>query len=108
VVTAVLALVWFVLNGTVLWGMAFVSQRLLHQFKQAYPDLAEREIPRVFEGVRHPEQFLYFYRRRAAQVLKDDPRLLRLRRRLVVLTWLAVTLPIPTLIALAVAIRVSR
>jgi hypothetical protein len=108
VVTAALVLGWFALNVSLLWAMAFVSQRLLHQFKQKYPDVAEKEIPNIFEGIRHPEQFLYFYRQRAAEVLKDDEMLLKLRRQLFVLTWLALAVPIPSMIALATIIRILR
>jgi hypothetical protein len=100
-----LALGWFAISGSVLWAMAFVSQRLLLQFKRKYPDVAEREIPHVFEGLRHSEQFLYFYRQRAAEVLKNDIILLGLRRQLFVLTWLALVVPILSLVVLAMIVR---
>lgn len=103
-----LALGWLAINGSLLLALAFVAQRLLHRFKMKYPDVATKEIPYVFEGIRHPEQFLYFYRQRAAEVLKDDDVLLNLRRQLFVLTWLAVAVPVLSLILLATIIRGTR
>jgi hypothetical protein len=99
---------WFVLTASLFMGVAFLSHRLLYLFKNKYPDVVRKEIPLAFEGVRHPEQVFYFYRRRAAEVLKSDDRLLRLRRRLIVVTWLALAIPLPSLIVVAMIIRARQ
>ena len=71
------------------------SARLLRMFRERYPQIAQREIPFVFDNWRHPEKALFFFRKRAVEILRPDPSLWRERQRfvgLVIVTlgfWLA-------------------
>jgi hypothetical protein len=78
-----------------LWAlMAWQSSRLLRAFKERFPQIAQREIPQVSDNWRHPAKALFFYRRRAVEILRKDPALWRERRRLIILTVLSVLVPV--------------
>jgi hypothetical protein len=80
-------------------------------FKARYPRVAQAEIPYVNTGpfdLVAPAQAFYFYRRRAAKILEDDAELLTLRRRLIVLTWLAVGFLPVSFVALIFVTRLVR
>ncbi len=69
--------------------------RLLRLFSQRYPQVAQKEIPYAFDNWRHPEKALFWFRRRAIEVLRNDPELWPERQlyvRLVIATlgfWVA-------------------
>ncbi len=69
--------------------------RLWRMFRERYPQIAEREIPFAFNQWRHPEKMIFFFRKRAVEILRSDPSLWRERQffvTLVVVTlgfWLA-------------------
>jgi len=71
------------------------SGRLLRMFRERYPQIAQREIPFVFDNWRHPEKSLFFFRKRAVEILRPDSSLWRERQRFVALViitlgfWLA-------------------
>jgi hypothetical protein len=101
----VVGLTWFVASGLVLVATGVQAQRLLSKFKQVYPELAEREIPYALEGIRHPEQFLFFYRRRGTEVLRNDPRLLRMKSWLTVLLTLSAIVPFGGFVIVVIVVR---
>jgi hypothetical protein len=98
-------LTWFVVSGFVFVATGVQARRLLAKFKQVYPELAEREIPYAFEGIGHPEQFLFFYRKRGAEMLRNDPRLLRMKSWLTVLLALSAIVPLGGFIVVAIVVR---
>lgn len=71
------------------------NTRLLRLFRERYPQIAQREIPYVFDKRRHPEKAIYFFRKWAVGTLRADPHLWRERQRFVALViataafWLA-------------------
>lgn len=82
------------------WGIlciatAVQNHRLLKMFRERNPQVAQREIPFVFDNWRHPEKAMFFFRKRAVEILRQDPNLWRERQRfiaLVIITlgfWLA-------------------
>jgi hypothetical protein len=48
---------------------------------------------------------IFFYRTRSAEILRGDTALLRLRRQLHILTWLVLTVPLSSLLVVALTIR---
>ena len=83
-----------------IWAILVVAtvvqnSRLLRLFRERYPQIAQREIPYVFDNWRHPEKAIYFFRKRAVGTLRADPQLWRERQRFVALVvatiafWLA-------------------
>jgi hypothetical protein len=62
--------------------------RLLKMFRDRYPQIAQREIPYVFDNWRHPEKAIFFFRKRAVEILRPDPSLWRERQRFVMLTFI--------------------
>jgi hypothetical protein len=61
------------------------NSRLLRMFRERYPQIAQREIPFVFDNWRHPEKAIFFFRKRAVDILRPDPDLWRERQRFVAL-----------------------
>ena len=77
------------------------GHRLLHAFCDRFPTVAQREIPYAFDRwFAHPEKGIFFFRRRAAEVVRADPTLSRLRRRFIVLSVLSVAFPVSGFLAL--------
>ena len=66
------------------------NERLLKMFRERYPQLARQEIPWVFDNWSHPEKAIFFFRKRAIDILRTDPILWRERQRFVVLTIVTV------------------
>ena len=64
---------------------AVQHSRLLRLFRDRYPQVAQKEIPFVFDNWRHPEKAIYFFRKRAVETLRADPQLWRERQRFVAL-----------------------
>jgi hypothetical protein len=65
------------------------AHRLLHRFCARFPDVAQQEIPYAFERWAHPEKAMFFFRRRAAEVVAQDPSIRRLRQRFIFLSILS-------------------
>ena len=66
---------------------ALQNGRLLRMFRERYPQIAQREIPYVFDNWRHPEKAIFFFRKRAVEILRPDPSLWRERQRFVALAF---------------------
>ena len=64
---------------------AIQGGRLIKIFRERYPQIAQREIPFVFDNWNHPEKIFFFFRKRAVDILRPDPSLWRERQRFVVL-----------------------
>ena len=60
---------------------------MLRMFRERYPQIAQREIPYVFDNWRHPEKAIFFFRKRAVEILRPDPSLWRERQRFVTLSF---------------------
>lgn len=101
----VIGLTWFVVSGLVFVATGVQAQRLLAKFKQEYPELAEKEIPYAFEGIGHPEQFLFFYRKRGVEMLRNDPRLLSMKNWLTVLLTLSAIVPLGGFVVVVIVVR---
>jgi hypothetical protein len=72
----------------VVWVVLIVAttiqgSRLLRLFGERYPQIAQREIPYVFDNWRHPEKAIFWFRKRAVELLRNDPELWRERQRYV-------------------------
>lgn len=98
--------VWYpiVFGGIIIsvWvAMAVQSGRLYHAFCTKYPREAQRLIPFAFSNFRHPEQFLFFFRKTSLPILKADQELWNLRQRLKLLLFLSLVVPFLCLALLA-------
>src|SRR5689334_17346776 len=84
----------FCITGA-LWFVTWLcAHHLLHGFCTRFPAVAQREIPYAFDRwFPHPEKAIFFFRRRAAEVVRDDPSLWRQRQRLILLSVLSVLIP---------------
>lgn len=69
---------------------AIQNRRLLRLFRERYPQVAQKEIPFVFDNWRHPEKAIYFFRKRTVETLRADPQLWRERQRFVALVFATV------------------
>lgn len=93
----VTGLIWFVT-----W---LCAHRLLHAFCDRFPSVAQREIPYAFDrGVAHPEKGIFFFRRRAAEVLRGDPLLWRQWQRFILLSALSVLIPMLGFVSIGVVV----
>jgi hypothetical protein len=81
--------------------------KLVKAFWDRLPKVAAQELPGTFD--RHPEKFIFFFRRRAAEVLRGDEVLWKMRQRLVLWVALSILTPIlgmlPLLILAVMSIR---
>jgi len=79
-----------------LWLLTWLyAHRLLHRFCARFPDIAQQEIPYAFDRwFAHPEKAIFFFRHRAAEVVRDDPSLSRERGRFMLLAVLSVLIPV--------------
>jgi hypothetical protein len=84
----------FFATGFIWFLMAWQNWRLLCAFRERYPQIAQREIPYVFDSRQHPEKIFFFFRRRAADLLRGDAALWRERRRFLILSVLSVLVPV--------------
>jgi len=86
-------LAWFVSVG-LLWAVTiYYGHRLRQNFVAKYPEVASKEIPYAFSHFAHPEKAIYFFRRKARDVLRNDGQLLKQRQRFVYLTLLSLIAP---------------
>jgi hypothetical protein len=89
-----LMLTIFIVTAAIFLALWIDAHLLLHRFVARFPDIADREIPYASDrGIAHPEKALFFYRKKAAQILSAEPALARQRRRLIILTILAILVP---------------
>src|ERR1035441_7718522 len=65
--------------------------KLVQAFWDRLPKVAAQELPGTL-GL-HPEKFFFFFRRRAAEVLRGDEVLWKMRQRLFV--WVALSVVVP-------------
>ena len=73
---------------------AWYSHRLLHAFCRRFPAEAQREIPYAFDSwTAHPEKAIFFFRHRAAEILRADVSLWRQRQRFILLSVLSIVVP---------------
>ncbi len=86
------------------WLMTSVcAHRLLRRFCDRFPAIAEKEIRFAFDPwIRHPEKLIFFFRRRAAELMRADPLLLRSRQRLIGLCVLSALVPLVGFTTIAV------
>jgi len=82
--------VWPIL-AMVVWATLILATniqggRLLRMFRERYPQIAQREIPYAFDNWRHPEKAMFFFRRRARDILQADADIWRERQRFVALS----------------------
>jgi hypothetical protein len=85
----------FCVTGAVWCVTCLCASRLLCAFRERFPSVAAREIPYAFDRwFNHPEKTVFFFRRRAAEVLRGDPLLWRLRQRLMLLYFLSILIPL--------------
>jgi hypothetical protein len=71
------------------------SHLLLRRFCARFPEEAKREIPYAGDwSMRHPEKGIFFFRKKATEILQADPVLLKHRKRVLTLFILAVAVPV--------------
>ncbi len=95
-----------VLVAAIWMAAAVQAQRLLNTFRRKFPNEAQKHIPDAFSRMRHPEKFLFFFRKKSLPLLRSDPAIWRLRRSLLWLSVLSAVVPLlvfATLLAFAVA-----
>jgi uncharacterized membrane protein (DUF485 family) len=86
-------LAWFV-GVALLWVATVVyGHRLRRHFVAKYPEVASKDIPYAFSHVAHPEKALFFLRRKARDVLRNDRELFKQRQRFVWLSVLSLIAP---------------
>jgi hypothetical protein len=93
-VSAIYPGILFVMTCLVWFLTAWQSSRVLWIFRERHPQVAQREIPYVFDNWLHPEKVLFFFRRRASQILRGDLEVWRERQRFMVLALLSVVVPL--------------
>lgn len=63
------------------WALTiYQSHRLGRKFVAKYPAIAAKEIPFAFSHFGHPEKAMFFWRRRAVELLRMDRELWKERR----------------------------
>ena len=96
----VIALIMLGLGAVSGIALSARHHRLFSSFRTKYPEIAQKEIPYVFDDShQHPEKMIYLYRKKALPVLRLDPELWRLRRQVLILTILAFGLPVSAIVA---------
>ena len=87
-----------------LWLVTWLAaHRLLHAFCDRFPLVAQREIPHAFDrGFAHPEKGMFFFRRRAVEILRADPLLWRQRQRFIFLFALSLLIPVLGFVSIGV------
>ncbi len=95
-------IILFLATGILWFFTALQGRRLLRSFRERYPQIAQREIPYAFDKQRHPEKALFFYRRKAGEILREDTALSRSRRRFIQLSLFSVLVPALGFLSLAI------
>jgi hypothetical protein len=84
-----------ILMFVVMLEWVFISRhhgKLVETFWDRLPKVAAQELPGTLD--RHPEKFIFFFRRRAADVLRGDEVLWKMRQRLLLWVVLSVLTPV--------------
>ena len=77
-----------------IWALTiYQSHRLYRMFIVKYPEVASREIPYAFSHLAHPGKVIYFWRRKARDLLNGDKELWKERQRFVYLSVASVLVP---------------
>jgi hypothetical protein len=85
----------FCVTGGLWFTTVWYSHRLLHAFCRRFPAEAQREIPYAFDrGFAHPEKGIFFFRHKAAEILRTDTLLWRQRQWFILLSVLSVVVPL--------------
>lgn len=93
--SAAIPLILFSATIAIWWTTIWHGHRLFHGFCDRFPAIAQREIPYAPDRwVAHPEKAIFFFRRRAADILSADPTLRRLRNRFVVFSVISLVFPL--------------
>ena len=79
--------------------------KLVKAFWDRLPKVAAEELPGTLD--RHPEEFIFFFRRRAAEVLRGDEVLWKMRQRLVLWVVLSILTPILGMLPLLILAVIS-
>jgi hypothetical protein len=91
----------FIICGVWIY-MVFLLNRLTRLFISKYPDIAKEQIPHLLERYRqqHPEHVLFFLRPSKRVYFQNDPKLLKLRKQLIVAVWLSALGPLLILLSI--------
>jgi hypothetical protein len=73
---------------------ALQGTKLYRAFLSKYPQDAQRLIPSAFINMRHPEKFLFFFRRTSIPLLRVDSNIWKQRQRFKLLLIISLILPI--------------
>ena len=91
----------------VVWVLtARQNGKLVKAFWDRLPKVAARELPGTLDL--HPENFIFFFRRRAAEALRGDEVLWSMRRRLFLWVGLSLLVPVLGMLPLLVLIVMSH
>ncbi|HEX8371563.1 MAG TPA: hypothetical protein VF585_02190 [Chthoniobacterales bacterium] len=92
-----------------LWLATWLSaHQLLYAFGSRFPLVAGKEIPHACNrALAHPEKVIFFFRRRAAEVLREDPLLWRQRQRFILLSVLSALAPVLGFVSLGIVALVK-
>lgn len=101
----VLVPISYCLLTTIIWGATVIqSQRLYLAYTARFPEEARAHIPYAASSMRPPGKFLFFLRKGAVPLLQRDPRIWRMRQRLVALMVLSLTFPPVGMLAIAAVV----
>lgn len=94
-------LVWFIASGTVWLAVAVQAHRAFRSFVSRHPEEASRRIPFAFVRMKHPEKFLFLFRKDNLQLLRDDAKLWSQRRNIMFLLLVGFLISVGGFVALA-------
>ncbi len=93
--SGIIPLVMLCATGILWFATVLYAHHLLHAFCSRFPAQASREIPYAFDRwFAHPEKGIFFYRRRAADIVQVDPTLRKKRTHFILLSILSVSFPL--------------
>ena len=93
----------FCVTGVVWFTTVWYAHRLLHAFCRRFPSEAQREIPYAFDRwTAHPEKGIFFFRHKAAEIIRGDPLLWRQRQRFIFLFALSLLIPVLGFVSIGV------
>ena len=98
-ISGIIVLIIFTATGICLFAGVLINHILLLKFKTKYPEIAIKEIPFIDELKRDPEKFLYFFRKRSKDFLKEDNELWKLRQSMFFLLISALLLPVALVVS---------
>ncbi len=96
-------IVLFCTIGGVWFCTAWSAGRLHNAFCGRFPLIAEEEIPHAFDPrFKTPEKLIFYFRRRAVELLRHEPKPWRKRQRFVLLCILSLAIPVLGFLGLAI------